>query len=317
MKCRHCKSFLLKKILDLGVTPPSNAYLKKSDIFKKENFYPLRLYVCENCFLVQVEDFVNSEDLFTADYAYFSSASKTFLKYIKEFTKQIINEFKLNKNSFVIEIASNDGYLLKNFLAKKIPCLGIEPTKSTFLESKKLKIKAINEFFNSKLAESLSLDKKKADLIIANNVYAHVPDINDFTIGLKRILKPNGVVSLEFHHVLNLIKYNLFDIVYHEHFSYLSLGVVDKIFRKFGLKVFDAKKILTHGGSLRVYGCHLEHSRNIKDSVNKILKEEINYGLNNINKYNYLQKNEEKVKNELINFLKKKKKKKKNFFFVS
>lgn len=307
MKCRHCKSFLHKKILDLGVTPPSNAYLKKKDIFKKENFYPLRLYVCENCFLVQVEDFVNSEDLFTADYAYFSSASKTFLKYIKEFTKQIINEFKLNKKSFVIEIASNDGYLLKNFLAKKIPCLGIEPTKSTFLKSKKLKIKAVNEFFSSKFAESLSLDKKKADLIIANNVYAHVPDINDFTIGLKRILKPNGVVTLEFHHVLNLIKYNLFDIVYHEHFSYLSLGVVDKIFRKFGLKVFDVKKISIHGGSLRVYGCHLEHSRNIKDSVKKILKEEIDYGLNNINKYNYLQKNAEKVKNELINFLNEKK----------
>jgi SAM-dependent methyltransferase len=307
MKCRHCKSFLYKKILDLGTTSPSNAYLKNKDIRRKENLYPLRLYVCENCFLVQIHDFVRSEDLFTAEYAYFSSSSKTFLKYTTEFVKKIINDFKLDKNSFVIEIASNDGYLLKNFLAKKIPCLGIEPTKSTFLASKKLKINAINDFFSSKLADNLSIGNKKADIVIANNVYAHIPDINDFTIGIKKILKKNGVVTLEFHHVLNLIKYNLFDIVYHEHFSYLSLGVVNKIFRKFNLKVFDVKKIIVHGGSLRVYGCHADDPRNIKKSVTKILKEEIDYGLNNINTYNYLQKNAEKVKNELVRFLKKQK----------
>jgi len=307
MNCRHCKSNLKFKILDLGVSPASNAYLHKKNLLKKEKEYPLKLYFCEKCFLVQTQDFAKKEDLFTDEYAYFSSTSRSFCEHAKNYVNEIIKKIKLNPSSFVIEIASNDGYLLKNFLSHKIPCLGIEPTKSTRLRAKKLGIKVLGKFFTNSLAEILLKKNKKADLIIGNNVFAHVPNINDFTKGMKKILKPDGVITLEFPHLLELIKNNLFDTVYHEHFSYLSLCAVEIIFRKFGLRVFDVKKLKIHGGSLRVYGCHIESKYKNKKSVEKIKKEETLSNMNNIIGFKQLQKNTHKAKSDLLSFLQEKK----------
>ena len=308
MNCRFCNNKVSKQVLDLGESPPSNAYLKNEGLFEKEKYFPLKLFLCEICFLVQTEDYNLPDELFTEDYAYFSTTSNTFVKHAKKYVESITNDLNLNHKSFVVEIASNDGYLLKNFLHNKIPCLGIEPTKSTYLRSLELKIPSLNEFFNSKLAEHINTKYKKADLIIANNVYAHVPKINDFTIGIKKILKTNGTVTLEFPHLLNLIKYNLFDTVYHEHYSYLSLFTVIKIFSKHGLKVYDVEKIKTHGGSLRIYGCHQNNNKKINENVDLVLNEEKNDGLLEIKSYEKLQINADKIKLELQKFLIKKKK---------
>mgnify|MGYP006093822493 FL=1 len=303
MNCRFCNNKVSKQVLDLGESPPSNAYLKNEGLFEKEKYFPLKLFLCEICFLVQTEDYNLPDELFTEDYAYFSTTSNTFVKHAKKYVESITNDLNLNHKSFVVEIASNDGYLLKNFLHNKIPCLGIEPTKSTYQRSLELKIPSLNEFFNSKLADHINTKYKKADLIIANNVYAHVPEINDFTIGIKKILKTNGTVTLEFPHLLNLIKYNLFDTVYHEHYSYLSLFTVIKIFSKHGLKVYDVEKIKTHGGSLRIYGCHQNNNKKINENVDLVLNEEKNDGLLEIKSYEKLQINADKIKLELQKFL--------------
>ena len=303
MNCRFCNNKVSKQVLNLGESPPSNAYLKNEGLFEKEKYFPLKLFLCEICFLVQTEDYNLPDELFTEDYAYFSTTSNTFVKHAKKYVESITNDLNLNHKSFVVEIASNDGYLLKNFLHNKIPCLGIEPTKSTYQRSLELKIPSLNEFFNSKLADHINTKYKKADLIIANNVYAHVPEINDFTIGIKKILKTNGTVTLEFPHLLNLIKYNLFDTVYHEHYSYLSLFTVIKIFSKHGLKVYDVEKIKTHGGSLRIYGCHQNNNKKINENVDLVLNEEKNDGLLEIKSYEKLQINADKIKLELQKFL--------------
>ena len=303
MNCRFCNNKVSKQVLNLGESPPSNAYLKNEGLFEKEKYFPLKLFLCEICFLVQTEDYNLPDELFTEDYAYFSTTSNTFVKHAKKYVESITNDLNLNHKSFVVEIASNDGYLLKNFLHNKIPCLGIEPTKSTYQRSLELKIPSLNEFFNSKLADYINTKYKKADLIIANNVYAHVPEINDFTIGIKKILKTNGTVTLEFPHLLNLIKYNLFDTVYHEHYSYLSLFTVIKIFSKHGLKVYDVEKIKTHGGSLRIYGCHQNNNKKINENVDLVLNEEKNDGLLEIKSYEKLQINADKIKLELQKFL--------------
>ena len=303
MNCRFCNNKVSKQVLNLGESPPSNAYLKNEGLFEKEKYFPLKLFLCEICFLVQTEDYNLPDELFTEDYAYFSTTSNTFVKHAKKYVESITNDLNLNHKSFVVEIASNDGYLLKNFLHNKIPCLGIEPTKSTYQRSLELKIPSLNEFFNSKLADYINTKYKKADLIIANNVYAHVPEINDFTLGIKKILKTNGTVTLEFPHLLNLIKYNLFDTVYHEHYSYLSLFTVIKIFSKHGLKVYDVEKIKTHGGSLRIYGCHQNNKKKISENVDLVMNEEKIDGLLEIKSYEKLQINADKIKLELQKFL--------------
>ena len=308
MKCRFCKNNLTNKILDLGFSPPSNSYLSSINSIRDEKKFPLKLFICENCFLVQTEDFNKPEELFTNDYAYFSGTSSFFLEHAKEYVKKISKKLELGSNSLVIELASNDGYLLKNFLELQIPCLGIEPTRSTYQKSLELNIPTINKFFNSDLASELVSNNKKADLIIANNVYAHVPNINNFTIGIKKLLRDDGTVTIEFPHLLNLIKENLFDTVYHEHYSYLSLSVVKKIFEKFGLKIYDVEKIPTHGGSLRIYGCHKNMAKNEEPGVKDILKEEQDFGLLNIKKYSKLQIVSENVRKELLLFLEEKKK---------
>ena len=229
MKCRHCTQELKEKFLDLGVMPPSNAYLSKEDLEKPEPKYPLRLLVCTNCWLVQTEDFVGRDELFTSDYAYFSSTSKSWLEHAAKYCEKIIPQLGLGPKSLVVEIASNDGYLLKNILGAGIPCLGIEPTASTAAAAEALGIPVMREFFGEKLGRALAAEGKQADLIIGNNVFAHVPDINEFANGLKSLLKPKGTITLEFPHLMKMIEFNQFDTAYHEHFSYLSLYTTGRI----------------------------------------------------------------------------------------
>ena len=303
MKCRHCDNELEFLFLDLGYVPPSNAFRLDIDLNKPELTYPLRIMVCEKCWLVQTLDYVDADELFYSEYSYFSSTSITWLNHCKRYCEMITKKLSLNTNSFVIEVASNDGYLLKNFVETGIPCLGIEPTDSTANAAELLNIPVLRKFFEKKLAEKLIHEGKTADLILGNNVYAHVPDINDFTLGLKKLLKPSGTITLEFAYLLTLIKNNEFDTVYHEHFSYLSLHTVISIFENAGLKIYDVDQLDTHGGSLRVYGCHKEKSYEITTRVNKQLEKEIEEGLTKIETYTNFQKKANKIKNNLLTFL--------------
>ena len=302
MNCRHCHENLETTFLDLGFQPPSNAYLKLDDLKRAEIYLPLKISVCKRCWLVQTEDYASSDSYFTEDYAYFSSVSSTWLAHAKEYSDMITNRLGLDKESFVIEVASNDGYLLKNFVAKNIPCMGIEPTESTASVAIEAGIPVMQEFFGKQLALN-HFANKKADLILGNNVYAHVPDINDFTCGLKHSLKERGTITLEFPHLLNLIEFNQFDTVYHEHFSYLSLLSVQYIFKKQGLRVFDVEKLTTHGGSIRVYGCHEEDSRENTGALVSLQAEEVAAKLDCVETYQSFQPKAEAVKNDLLRFL--------------
>jgi hypothetical protein len=288
--------------LDLGFAPLSNAYLNQADLTKPEKYYPLKVKVCSHCWLVQTEDYAQADELFSSDYAYFSSTSSGWLAHAAKYTKSMIERFKLNANSFVMEIASNDGYLLKNFVDAGVPCLGIEPTASTAAAAEKLGIPVLREFFSEALGKQLAT-KQQADLIAGNNVYAHVPDINDFTRGLKAALKSNGTITLEFPHLMRLIEHTQFDTVYHEHFSYLSLYTVDLIFKAAGLRVWDVDQLPTHGGSLRIYGCHTEDSRDTNENVIALLAEEARCGLKTLETYQKFQARADKVKNDLLTFL--------------
>jgi SAM-dependent methyltransferase len=303
MNCRHCKKPLTHTFVDLGFAPPSNAYLTKEDLSKTEKYYPLRVRVCEECWLVQTEDYADANDLFNSNYSYFSSTSTSWLKHAEEYFNKIISRLELNKDSYVIELASNDGYLLKNFKKANIPCLGIEPTNSTADAAEKLGIPVVREFFSESLGVQLRNEGRQADLIIGNNVYAHVPDINDFTKGLKTALKPNGTITLEFPHLLHLIERTQFDTIYHEHFSYLSLHTVSKIFACHGLRIWDVKELSTHGGSLRIYGCHEDASQKNLPSVDSILLKEEEFGLRKAETYKNFQPKVEQIKNNLLTFL--------------
>jgi len=303
MNCRHCHTPLHHVFLDLGFAPPSNAYLNADGLQSPELYFPLKLFVCDNCWLVQTEDYSQSDELFTEDYAYFSSTSTGWLQHAARYCEQITERLSLDDKSFVIEVASNDGYLLKNFVEAGIPCLGIEPTDSTAEAAETLGIPVLREFFGKAFAEQLAAEGKQAELILGNNVYAHVPDINDFTAGLKAALKPGGTITLEFPHLLNLIRLNQFDTVYHEHYSYLSLQTVQSIFKQAGLKVYDVEMLLTHGGSLRVYGCHADDPREIGLNVEKVLADEVSGGLRNLTTYLSFQPKADKVKDDLLAFL--------------
>lgn len=303
MNCRHCQSPLTLPFIDLGFAPPSNAYLTKETLYKPELTFPLRVKVCENCWLVQTEDYASSETYFSEDYAYFSSTSSSWLAHAKAYCDMIIRKLTLNKKSQVIEIAANDGYLLKNFLEAGIPCLGIEPTASTANIARKKGIEIIGDFFSLSLANELKNNHQQADLIIGNNVFAHVPDINDFTEGLKVALKPGGTITLEFPHLLELIRHCQFDTIYHEHFSYLSLIAVSRIFATAGLRVLNVERLKTHGGSLRVYGCHDDDIRKSSNIVKTILMEEKEEGLASPLPYKNFQSRADKIKNNLLRFL--------------
>ena len=303
MLCRHCDSILELDLIDLGSAPLSNGYLTKEQLSQGEINYPLRVKVCESCYLVQTLDFVTSTDVFTSNYHYFSSTSTTWVSHALNFAERITKDLGLNSNSLVIEIASNDGYLLQHFNKLGIPNFGIEPTKSTAETAREKGVKTLEEFFSLELARNLASQGDYADLIIGNNVYAHVPDINDFTRGMKEVLKPNGTIVLEFPHLLQMMKENLFDTIYHEHFSYLSLNVVTNIFKAAGLKVWDVEKISTHGGSLRVYGCHLNSEITKTNRVNDLVNEEITAGLLNPKAYAGFEDESIRIKNNLQKLL--------------
>lgn len=299
--CRHCGNKLQDVFLDLGFAPPSNSYLKQ--LTQSETYYPLKLYVCNNCWLVQTIDYADRDEFFSEDYAYFSSISKSFLQHAKDYSEMISKKLSLDKDSFVVEVASNDGYLLKNFVSSNIPCLGIEPTISTAEESERIGVPVIKEFFGEDFAKSLAVSHKKADLILGNNVYAHVPDINDFTKGLKAMLNENGTINLEFPHLMKLLNFSQFDTVYHEHYSYLSLNSVISIFKVAGLKVYDVEELSTHGGSIRIYGCHDHDNKLISENVTNLLDKEIDLGMQNLSIYKDFQEKADTIKNNLLTFL--------------
>jgi hypothetical protein len=303
VKCRHCQTELEHVFLDLGYAPPSNAYLSENALRVPEATFPLKLYVCDQCWLVQTEDYTEADKLFSRDYAYFSSTSQSWLQHAARYAEKITKRLGLDKESFVIEVASNDGYLLKNFVAAGIPCLGVEPTDSTADAAEKIGVPVLREFFGVATATSLAKSEKRADLISANNVYAHVPDINGFTQGLRIALKEGGTINLEFPHLMRLIEQNQFDTVYHEHFSYLSLTSVTRIFARAGLRVFDLEELPSHGGSLRIYGCHDSDPRATEPPLFAMLEREKTFGLQDITAYQGIQHKADKVKNDFLAFI--------------
>lgn len=303
MICRHCSTLLQHTFVDLGHAPPSNGYLTREGLSRPEKTYPLKVMVCHECWLVQTLDYAEAAELFDKDYAYFSSTSTGWVAHARRYCEAMRSRFSLDDSSLVIEVASNDGYLLKNFVEWDIPCLGIEPTASTAAAAEVLGVPVIREFFGNALAQTLRAEGKQADLIAGNNVYAHVPDINDFTLGLKTALKAGGAITLEFPHLLRLIQQVQFDTIYHEHFSYLSLTAVNRIFAMAGLKVWDVEELATHGGSLRVYGCHVEDNRQVSAAVTNLLDAEREAGLLSLEIYDNFQSQAEQVKLGFLDFL--------------
>ncbi|MGY4183227.1 SAM-dependent methyltransferase [Bradyrhizobium sp. USDA 4518] len=302
MKCRHCQTQLQHVFLDLGHAPLPSAFLSEAQLHAPETTFPLKIFVCHACWLVQTEDYPAADELFSSDYPYFSSTSQGWLRHAKAYCEKVINMLHLTRDSFVIEVASNDGYLLKNFVAMGIPCLGIEPT-ATADAAEQIGVPVLREFFSAATAVRLAANGQRADLICGNNVYAHVPDINDFTLGLRIVLKPGGTVNLEFPHLKNMIAQNQFDIAHHEHFSYPSLTAVGRIFEKAGLRVFDLEELPTQGGSLRIYGCDKADSRKTTPAVAAMLAEEDRLGVQDLGLYKAFQQKADKVKNDFLAFL--------------
>lgn len=303
MNCRHCAAPLRQSFLDLGHAPPSNAYLTQADLSRPERYYPLRLWVCEQCWLVQTEDYADSGELFDADYAYFSSTSSSWLAHARAYAERMRETLHLGASSLVIEVASNDGYLLRNFVEAGVPCLGVEPTASTAAAAERLGIPVLREFFGEALGRRLAEEGRQADLLLGNNVFAHVPDINDFSRGLKAVLKPGGTLTLEFPHLLCLIEQVQFDTVYHEHFSYLSLYSVERVLEAAGLRIHDVEQLPTHGGSLRVHASHQDDSRPRSASVDVLLSTEAQAGLRDPATYRGFQARADRLKNDLLAFL--------------
>jgi ubiquinone/menaquinone biosynthesis C-methylase UbiE len=304
MICRHCNAELKHTFIDLGSSPPSNSYLSEEALKEPEEWYPLKVMVCEHCLLVQTEDFVKVDTMFANDYAYFSSYSTSLLDHAKNYVEEVSSKFSLNSNSTVVEIAANDGYLLQYIKDKNIPCYGIEPTHNTANAAREKGIEIVEEFFGVDVASRLDKKGRQADLMIANNVLPHVPDINDFVKGFSILLKPNGVATFEFQHLLNLINNNQFDTIYHEHYSYLSLTAVCNIFDFNGLTVFGVEQISTHGGSLRVYAQLSDSgSYKINSNVEDLKAKEDVAGINSINTYRGFQEQAEDIKNNFVSFL--------------
>ncbi len=304
MKCRHCGSELKLPLVDLGSAPPSNAYLTEQTLHAPEKWFPLRVLVCEQCWLVQTEDFAHADELFNADYAYFSGFSSSWLSHVERYVADMVVRFNLSVGSHVVEVAANDGYLLQYVKARDIPCTGVEPTGSTASAARVKGIDVVEDFFGARLARELAARGKQADLTVANNVLAHVPDINDFVAGFAVLLKPQGVATFEFPHLFKLIAENQFDTIYHEHFSYLSLTAVHQIFAANGLAVFDVEEHPTHGGSLRVFAQRSDTGQHpLSDRVGELLQREVLAGMLSANCYNGFQVKTDLVKNDFIAFL--------------
>jgi SAM-dependent methyltransferase len=303
MKCRHCQTELQDTFIDLGFSPPSNAYLKAEDLRRPETYYPLKVMVCRQCWLVQTEDYTHYDQLFDTEYAYFSSTSTTWLEHAARYVDMIAARLALGAKSLVVELAANDGYLLQYVQQKGIPCLGVEPTKSTADAARAKGIPIVEEFFGVALGKRLRESHGAADLIAANNVLAHVPDINDFVGGMAALLAPQGTVTVECPHLLNLIAQSQFDTIYHEHFSYLSLVAVERVMRSQGLRVYDVEELPTHGGSLRIYACHIDAGIQATPAVAAMLAREREFGLEDIGAYAGFQHKAEEIKAQLLAFL--------------
>jgi hypothetical protein len=300
MNCRFCKTQLRHEFLDLGHAPPSNAFLTSAQLAEPESYYPLKLWICDQCLLVQLDEYKRHEEIFRDDYAYFSSYSSSWLAHAQAYVEMIAAKLRLGKHSQVIEIASNDGYLLQYVQAQEIPCLGIEPSSNTAHACREKGIPVREDFFGVRLAETLP----KADLLLGNNVLAHVPDLHDFVEGLRIALKPHGTITLEFPHVLRLIEQHQFDTVYHEHFSYFSLFTVQKILVAHGLKLYDVEELPTHGGSLRIYAAHAEHrDLPVSQQIQRVLAQEEHFGLHALTGYHGFQEQVNAVKDGVLRFL--------------
>jgi hypothetical protein len=304
MRCRFCKTELEHVFIDLVNSPASNSFLTKEQLNEPETFYPLKVFTCHKCFLVQVDEYKKSDAIFNSNYVYFSSYSTSWLQHAKKYTDLMQLRFGYNQKSLIVEIASNDGYLLQYFKEKDIPVLGIEPTANTAAVAISKGIESITEFFGVPLAKRLVAKGIKANLLLGNNVLAHVPDIVDFVEGMKILLTEEGVITMEFPHLLQLIKNSQFDTIYHEHFSYLSLYTVKQIFESQDLELFDVDELPTHGGSLRIYAKHKEdESQPISQNVKALLDKEIKNGLTDINAYSGFSAKAIQVKLDLLDFL--------------
>lgn len=302
-KCRVCNNELEIIMADLGMSPLANSYMKEENLNKVEAFFPLKTYVCSQCFLVQLEKYESPENIFS-DYAYFSSVSTSWLEHAKNYSEEMRVMLSLEQNNKVVEIASNDGYLLKNFVEKGIPVLGIEPAANVAKVALENGVDTVVDFFSEKLAKQLIMEKNQADLIVANNVLAHVPDIVDFVKGIKVLLKKSGIVTIEFPHLLNLIEENQYDTIYHEHFSYLSLTTVKTLFEKLGLEIFNVNELPTHGGSLRIFAKHKGNlSFKVMKNVTIILEKEEKYGIKDISTYKQFAEKVKKNKRDILSLL--------------
>jgi len=304
MRCRFCHHPLEHEFVDLHFSPLANAFLTANQLSEPETYYPLKLFVCENCWLVQIDEYVKSADIFNSDYAYFSSYSKTWLNHAKNYVQTVCNRFGFNEDSQIIEIASNDGYLLQYFLDKNIPVLGIEPAANVARVAEGKGIRTIKSFFGEKLSRELAAENVKGDLIVGNNVFAHVPNVNDFVTGLKIILSAAGILTLEFPYLVQLIDQNQFDTIYHEHFSYFSLHAARSILADHGLELFDVEQLPTHGGSLRIYAKHKEDiSKIVLPKVAKLIKYEKEIGVTSTRYYEDFKSGISKIRIAVLKFL--------------
>jgi 2-polyprenyl-3-methyl-5-hydroxy-6-metoxy-1,4-benzoquinol methylase len=301
--CRFCAAPLKHTFCDLGMSPLSNSYLDPAQLNQSEKFYPLHAMVCDQCFLVQLQEFESPETIFS-DYAYFSSYSSSWLEHAKTYVDMIISRCGLGAQSHVVELASNDGYLLKNFVSRGIPVTGVEPAANVAAVAKEKGVNTLVRFFGAETAREMAASGRHADLLLGNNVIAHVPDINDFVSGMKILLEPEGVITLEFPSLLELIQGNQFDTIYHEHFSYLSFSVVERIFSHHGITIFDVEKLSTHGGSLRVYGRHANNTvLPLKASVGDMRALEAGAGFSSIDTYTSFMDNVHRTKRRILTFL--------------
>lgn len=302
--CRFCRAPLRQSFCDLGMSPLSNANLRPEQMNKMEPFYPLHAYVCDSCLLVQLESFETPDHIFNDHYAYFSSYSESWLAHAKAYAEKMTARFGLASNSQVIEIASNDGYLLQYFVQKTIPVLGIEPAANVASAAREKGVQTLEAFFGEGTAQTLRNQGKSADLLLGNNVLAHVPDLNDFVAGLKILLKPQGVITMEFPHLLQLMQKNQFDTIYHEHFSYFSFATAERVFAAHGLTVFDVEELNTHGGSLRVYARHAEdETKPVANTVNALRTQEAQAGLDRPEEYQKFTEQVCETKRQLLEFL--------------
>jgi SAM-dependent methyltransferase len=301
-RCRFCASPLEHVFVDLGMSPLCESYVTAEKLSAMEPFYPLVVYVCHECFLVQLEEFVSPEEIFT-EYAYFSSYADSWVEHARRYTEMIVARLGLGPESFVVEVASNDGYLLQHFVERSVPCLGIEPAANVARDAEARGVPTLVAFFGRELAERLAAERGRADLVLGNNVLAQVPDLNDFVAGMQVLLAPGGVVTMEFPHVLRLMEENQFDTIYHEHFSYFSFWTAVRIFAAHGMRLFDVEEIPTHGGSLRIYACRDDASRTESERVRELLAREQAFGLLDPRCYDDFGEQVRETKRKLLEFL--------------